>query len=59
MTKETTNDEIKNTDVSNGFNKKIGRTHFLVNFTFKKGATESIKNKTKRLILNEATGKKM
>jgi hypothetical protein len=54
-----TNDEKKNTDVSNGFSKKIGRTHFLVNFAFKMGATESIKDKTKKLILEEVTGKKM
>lgn len=48
------NNEIQ----SNGFSKKIGRTHFLVNFEFKNGATENIKDKTKKLIWNEVTGKK-
>ena len=51
-------DEKQNTDITNGFSKKIGRTHFLVNFAFKKDATESIKDKTKKLIRAEATGKK-
>ena len=51
-------DEKQNIDTPNGFSKKIGRTHFLVNFTFKKDATESIKDKTKKLIRAEATGKK-
>lgn len=48
----------QNTDIKNGFSKKIGRTHFLVNFAFKKDTTESIKDKTKKLIRAEATGKK-
>ena len=51
-------DEKQNIDIPNGFSKKIGRTHFLVNFAFKKDATESIKDKTKKLIRAEATGKK-
>lgn len=48
----------QHTDVKSGFSKKIGRTHFLVNFEFKNGATENIKDKTKKLIWNEVTGKK-
>ena len=59
--KEETNimeEKQQNTDIKNGFSKKIGRTHFLVNFAFKKDTTESIKDKTKKLIRAEATGKK-
>ena len=56
--REVIMDEKQNIDTPNGFSKKIGRTHFLVNFACKKDATESIKDKTKKLIRAEATGKK-
>ena len=48
----------QHTETTNGFSRKIGRTHFLVNFAFKKGTTETIKDKTKKLILADITGKK-
>ena len=51
-------DEKQNTDITNGFSKKIGRTHFLVNFSFKKDTSDTIKDKTKKLIWDEATAKK-
>ena len=50
-------DEKQNTDIKNGFAKKIGRTHFLVEFSFKKDTTDTIKDKTKKLIWAEATAK--
>ena len=40
-------DEKQNIDITNGFFKKIGRTHFLVNYTFKKDTSDTIKVKTK------------
>ncbi|MCQ2081762.1 MAG: hypothetical protein MJZ11_08885 [Lachnospiraceae bacterium] len=58
LEREVIMDKKQNIDTPNGFSKKIGRTHFLVNFAFKKDATESIKDKTKKLIRAEATGKK-
>ena len=51
-------DEKQNTDITNGFSKKIGRTHFFVNFSFKKDTSDTIKDKTKKLIWDEATAKK-
>lgn len=51
-------DELNN-DVKSGFSRQIGRTHFLVNFIFKDGATDGIKEKTKKLIWAEATGKEV
>ena len=56
--KEDFMDEKQNTDITNGFSKKIGRTHFFVNFSFKKDTSDTIKDKTKKLIWDEATAKK-
>ena len=51
-------DGQQNTDaIRSGFSRQIGRTHFLVNFIFKDGATDGIKEKTKKLIWAEVTGK--
>lgn len=50
-------DEKLNTEVKSGFSRQIGGTHFLVNFVFKNDATDGIKEKTKKLIWAEATGK--
>ena len=50
--------EKQNTDITNGFAKQIGRTLFLVNFSFKKDTSDTIKDKTKKLIWDEATAKK-
>ena len=47
-------DEKQNTDITSGFTKQIWRTHFLVNFSFRKDTTDTIKEKTKKLILSEA-----
>ena len=53
-------EEKLNTDTMiNGFSRKIGRTHFLVNFVFKEDSTDGIKEKTKKLIWAEATGKEL
>lgn len=52
-------EEKLNTDMMiSGFSRKIGRTHFLVNFSFKKDTSDTIKDKTKKLIWDEATSKK-
>lgn len=51
-------DEKQNIDITNEFSKKIGRSHFLVNYTFKKDTSDTIKDKTKKLIWDEATAKK-
>ena len=51
-------DEKQNIDITNEFSKKIGRSHFLVNFSFKKDTSDTIKDKTKKLIWDEATAKK-
>ena len=56
--REDSMDEKQNIDITNGFAKQIGRTHFLVNFSFKKDTTDTIKDKTKKLIWDEATAKK-
>ena len=53
-------DGQQNTDaIRSGFRRQIGRTHFLVNFIFKDGATDGIKEKTKKLIWAEVTGKEV
>ena len=51
-------DEKQNIDITNEISKKIGRSHFLVNFSFKKDTSDTIKDKTKKLIWDEATAKK-
>lgn len=48
----------QNIDIKKGFSKKIGRTNYCVQFAFKIGATESIRDKTKKLIKEEVIGKK-
>ena len=44
--REVIMDEKQNIDTPNGFSKKIGRTHFLVNFAFKKDATERTRQRS-------------
>lgn len=37
------NEKQNNVSKSNGFSKRIGRTNFVVHFTFKKNTTENIR----------------